>query len=189
MASAIRAAWAQPEQRVSSVALVFVEAGLLLTPVADRGAATAFRAERIARVVKGRKDRAIPYIFRPKHFEAGMVSVPTAQYSRGTKSRLLLVVIASTAGFVGGLISNCLLPHVAHAQNRDIPSQVWAHEFVLAGKDGVAVEVIGIERDGLPSMEFRKRDGRIKTVRFHDGSSSVYVGGGPRHPTLLPIKP
>jgi hypothetical protein len=105
------------------------------------------------------------------------------------KSRLLLVVVASTAGIAGGLISNWLLPRVAHAQNRDIPNQVWAHEFVLADKDGVALEVIGIERDGLPSMEFLKRDGRVRTVRFNDGLSNVYLGGGPRHPNLLPIKP
>ena len=102
------------------------------------------------------------------------------------KSKLLLMVVSSLAGFAGGLISNWFLPRPAYAQNREIPRQVWAHEFVLADKDGTAVEVIGIERDGQPSMEFLKRDGRVRTVRFN---GSPYVGGGPRHPALLPITP
>jgi len=119
------------------------------------------------------------------YFKAGMASVADAQYTRHMMSRVLLVVVASTAGFAGGLISNWLLPHVAHAQDRNIPNQLWAHEFVLADKDGTAVEVIGIERDGRPSMEFLKRNGRVQTVRF----GGMYVGNGPRHPTLLPLKP
>jgi hypothetical protein len=114
------------------------------------------------------------YLPAQKYLEASLASVTTAQYSR----------VASTAGFAGGLISNWLLPHVANAQNRDIPNQVWAHEFVLADKDGTALEVIGIERDGLPSMEFLKRDGRVRTVRSNDGFSSISVGGGPRQKQL-----
>jgi len=101
-------------------------------------------------------------------------------------NRFFLILIAASAGFLGGLIPNWFVPHVVRAQNREIPDQVWAHEFVLAGKDGAAEEVIGIEYDGKPSIEFLKRNGKVQTVRFN---GSTYVVNGPRHPTLLPIKP
>jgi hypothetical protein len=100
-----------------------------------------------------------------------------------------MLALALAAGFAGGLASNYLLPGTVHAQAREIPQQVWAHEFVVADQSGAAQEVIGIEKDGKPSMEFLERNGRIRTVRFNDGFASPYVGAGPRNPTLLPIKP
>lgn len=101
-------------------------------------------------------------------------------------SRLLLLPVALTAGLAGGLISNWFVPHVAHAQNQEIPNQVWAHEFVLADKAGTAVEVIGIEQDGKASIEFLKKNDDVQAVRFN---GNIYVLHRPRHPTLLPIKP
>jgi hypothetical protein len=100
-----------------------------------------------------------------------------------------MLTLALAAGFAGGLASNYLLPGTVHAQAREIPQQIWAHEFVVADESGAAQEVIGIEKDGKPSMEFLKPNGRVRTVRFNEGLQSVYVGYGPRNPTLLPIKP
>jgi hypothetical protein len=100
-----------------------------------------------------------------------------------------VITLALATGFTGGLASHYLLPVTVHAQARDIRQQIWAHEFVVADESGTAREVIGIEKDGKPSMEFLRRNGQVQTVRFNEGLSSVYVGGGPRNPTLLPIKP
>lgn len=100
-----------------------------------------------------------------------------------------MLMLALVAGFAGGLASHYLFPPTAHAQGRVIPQQIWAHEFVVADGSGKALEVIGIERDGKPSMEFLMPDGKVRTVRFSNGFSSPYVGYGPRNPSLLPIQP
>jgi len=100
-----------------------------------------------------------------------------------------MLMLALAAGFTGGLASHYLFPPTAHAQDRDVPRQVWPHKFVVADESRKPLEVIGIEKDGKPATEFSLPNGRVQAVRFNTGFNSIYVGGGPRHPTLLPIKP
>src|SRR5579863_3949310 len=97
--------------------------------------------------------------------------------------------LALVAGFVGGMASQYLFSTTVHAQTTDIPQQIWAHEFVLADQSGTALEAIGVEKDGRPSMEFLRPNGKVQAIRFNDGLNSIYVGAGPRQKTLLPIKP
>jgi hypothetical protein len=100
-----------------------------------------------------------------------------------------IIMASLVGGFIGGLASHYVFPATAQAQVRNIPQQIWAHEFVVADATGEALEAIGIEKDGRPSTEFVRRDGQVQAIRFNIGLNSIYVGAGPRHPTLLPTKP
>jgi hypothetical protein len=101
----------------------------------------------------------------------------------------ITVTFALAAGFLGGFASRFSDATRVKAGGPEFPQMVRAHEFVLVDKTNTALFAIGVESDGKPSIEILNPDGKVRTVRFNGGLNSIYVGAGPRKPTLLPLQP
>jgi hypothetical protein len=81
-----------------------------------------------------------------------------------TKATLLLAI---AAGFLGGVISQRLVPTPVRAQNdAPVPPEIRAHKFVLVDPAGVDRGVFAFNNHGDPRIELMDADGRTWGVRF-----------------------
>jgi hypothetical protein len=103
------------------------------------------------------------------------------------------IMLALAAGFIGGLASRYQRPATAYAQAPVSQQEIRAHKFVLVDENGVARGVFGIEAIGAPAIEIIDSKGEVFATEFGKWSYAYGAGRkhppGPKHPTLLPIKP
>ena len=103
------------------------------------------------------------------------------------------ITLALAAGFMGGLATRYLRPTPVYAQAPAAPQEVRAQKFVLVDENGIARGVFGIEVNGTPAIEMIDANGDVFAAEFGKWSYAYGAGRrhppGPKHPTLLPIKP
>lgn len=103
------------------------------------------------------------------------------------------ITIALAAGFIGGFASRYPRPASVYAQAPASPQEIRAQKFVLIDENGVARGVFGIEAKGAPAIEIIDSKGEVFATEFGLWSYAYGVGrkhpSGPKHPTLLPMKP
>jgi hypothetical protein len=110
-----------------------------------------------------------------------------------TMSTKFTITLALAAGFIGGLASRYLRPAQVYAQAPASPQDIRAQKFVLVDENGVARGVFGFEASGAPAIEIIDSKGEVFATEFGKWSYAYGAGRkhppGPKHPTLLPIKP
>ena len=93
-----------------------------------------------------------------------------------TKTTLALAV---AAGFMGGIVSQRILPTPVRAQEQaSVPQEIRAHKFVLVDDAGVDRGVFGFNWKGAPDIEMMDAKGHIWVPR--------YQGNDPWHRGMLP---
>ncbi len=78
------------------------------------------------------------------------------------------VVLALTAGFVGGIASQRLFPPPVHAQDQaPVSQEIRAHRFVLVDEAGVNRGVFGFNKQGEPRINVMDPKGYVYGVQLN----------------------
>jgi hypothetical protein len=104
-------------------------------------------------------------------------------------SNRMPILLALTAGFVGGLASQYIRPTPVHAQPSIPPQEIRAQKLVLVDNAGIARGAFGIETNGDPAIEVTDGKGNVWVAEIRWWHQIRQPFRPPKRPTLLPIKP
>jgi hypothetical protein len=77
-------------------------------------------------------------------------------------------VLALAAGFLGGIVSQHIMPPPVYAQAQSpVPREIRAESFVIVDTNGVPRGAFAVNgKNGRPTLEMRDRSGRLNETRW-----------------------